>query len=71
MQAKIICTAVKADGSTCGAEAVVGKARYEFDPLLEPSPCGVKHTLREAHYDIECPHCGSRTQSEKQSQPQG
>ena len=68
----IICAAVKSDGSLCGESAVVRKTRYEFDTLrLYDERGSTKHKLRATHYDIECPKCGPRTQSEKNSQPQG
>ena len=68
----IICAAVKPDGSACGELAVIRKTRYQFDTLpLYDQPGGMQHELRETHYDIDCPRCGPRTQSEKHSQPQG
>jgi hypothetical protein len=48
----------------CGQSALIHKVRYKYVER-ESNPCGlVDHVLREVQRDIECPHCGMRTQTE-------
>jgi hypothetical protein len=61
----VLCDAAKADGGRCGARAVVIKAENEFDILMYHGPGGLRYSLRELRYEIECPNCGRRMQVER------
>jgi hypothetical protein len=63
--ATVICNSIMPSGASCGERAVVLKAHYLYDTRVYQGPGGYQHTLRETHYEIECPHCGRRTQIER------
>jgi hypothetical protein len=67
--ARVICDAIRPGGHRCGERAIVLKAQYFYDTRPHRGPGGYQHTLRETHYEIECPHCGRRTQIEKAKPP--
>jgi DNA-directed RNA polymerase subunit RPC12/RpoP len=48
----------------CGRDAVIHKIRYKYSVDGRPGQTAQNHTLIETHRDIECPHCGMRTQVE-------
>jgi rRNA maturation protein Nop10 len=48
----------------CGRDAVIHKIRYKYSVEKPPGQTADNHSLRETHRDIECPHCGMRTQVE-------
>ena len=58
---KVICDALGRNGAPCGQAARVNAARYLY--ALETDDDGAeRHVLRQSHYDIACPACGTRTQ---------
>jgi DNA-directed RNA polymerase subunit RPC12/RpoP len=48
----------------CGQNAVIHKVRYKYSVEGPPGQLADKHVLRETERDIECPHCGFRTDIE-------
>ena len=59
----LICNGRTPDGRVCGATALVIAARPVIDSQMYRGGGGIiRDVLRETHYDIECPRCGSRTQ---------
>ena len=62
--ATINCDNPGAHGVPCGETALVYKVHYVYTAAqgdkLQPS----SHVLREARYEIQCPRCGLRTQTE-------
>jgi hypothetical protein len=62
--AAIRCTAGQTWGRTCGAEAAVRQVHYRYVTETDWTAGELRQVLSETHYDIECPHCGRRTQVE-------
>jgi hypothetical protein len=60
----IVCDGHKPSGLTCGETAVIHSAQYVYNSFMfKPGMGGrMDPNLQETHYDVECPHCGRRTQ---------
>ena len=48
----------------CGRDAVIHRIRYQYSVEKTSGQTVDNHTLCETHREIECPHCGMRTQIE-------
>jgi hypothetical protein len=48
----------------CGQAAIIHRVRYKYVESARPGGGPVDHVLRETQRDIECPVCGTRTQTE-------
>jgi hypothetical protein len=59
------CEAPAGDGQRCGAEALVRRVHYRYTATLNRQLGEVQQVLSEAIYEINCPHCGWRTQVQK------
>ena len=60
--ATITCDNPRADGAPCGATALVNLVHYHYGAVERVNWIGDTKELREAHYEIDCPRCGQRTQ---------
>jgi hypothetical protein len=59
----LTCTATTGDGKRCGQTATVLHVCDVYAPQIFNGGGGVSRpVLTEAHYEIECPLCGRRTQ---------
>jgi len=63
--ATIICDHQRADGTPCGETGLIHAVQYVYARNRETGSQATGHTLREAHFVIDCPRCGRRTQIEK------
>jgi len=60
----IICDGRDSEGRPCGATAEVRRVHYKYVPHLDRPLGEMQQVLSETHYEIDCPHCGWRTQVE-------
>lgn len=58
--AMIKCENSRADGLPCGEAALIHATQYVYTRQI--GSIGTDPELREAHYTIECPQCGRRSQ---------
>jgi hypothetical protein len=63
--ATIICDNHRARGAPFGETALIHSVQYVYARRRDSGPLSTSHVLTEAHYVIDCPHCGRRTQIEK------
>jgi hypothetical protein len=63
--ATIICDKHQGDGTPCGETALIQGVHYVYSRNHETGSQAASHMLREAHFVIDCPRCGRRTQIEK------
>jgi hypothetical protein len=54
----------------CGQQSYVLKARYKYRADTPNGHPAEEHVLLEVERDIDCPTCGTRTQSEREHQRQ-
>jgi hypothetical protein len=66
MQPSMInCDNPRADGAVCGENALIYRIHYVLvkeEAIGQDEPT---HVLKETRYQISCPRCGRRTQTEK------
>ena len=65
VEAKTIdCDARQPNGLACGETAIIHKTHHHYaNTMYAPGGGGrFQQILLETHYEIECPHCGRRTQ---------
>ena len=60
----VVCNARIPGGGVCGATATVLAVQRFYDTFMYKPGAGGRFDvqLRETHYEIDCPHCGRRTQ---------
>jgi hypothetical protein len=61
--ATLVCTGHQGRGALCGQNALIRSVQYIYGPKEDAD--GNRRVLREAHFVIDCPTCGRRTQIEK------
>lgn len=59
--ATIICDSRSSQSARCGETALVRAVSYVYEREGESAA----PVLREAHFHIDCPRCGQRTQTER------
>lgn len=60
----ISCNRVLPDGRVCGAPSLVHGIQYFYRAIGMAESGMVERTLTETRYEIECPSCGRRAQTE-------
>lgn len=60
--ATVTCDNPRADGAPCGETALILMVHYHYGTVGKLNWLSDTKELCEAHYEIDCPRCGKRTQ---------